>query len=438
MSIKFLIELMIIFSVTFIFKMLGFLKKTKDIKLILLISCFNIGLNVNNEAGKEQIYISLLTTVIFIIFIINIKKKLFKLTLNNLCMLLICIASLQSYFLSYIYNKGSYWNLNLTYLSIFILGLIFNYKNGDYDYIKITELFTYIAIANGILGVFQFVTNKKLLYGQFNNSLYFKNESGMIVKRVVGIVGSNNAAGNLGFILFTVVLFNYLRSKEKINLVALIITTVFSILTLTRIGYVSIILTIVLNILIIKWNNLNAILKKVLLCGIGLLVIGIIFYFCGDLIIDILFKQRGNTQDARGIQFKFILDKIITKNNIMSGIGTGQYKDYAYNNFNYTDIDIHSQYLNFYAENGLMVFLAVIFFNVNLFILAFKNCDNNLEKVFITNLFLGNLICCNFNPNEYYQINNIFYYLLMYDFAYRNRFIYRRNYKSHIYSYTIS
>ncbi|MGG7200406.1 O-antigen ligase family protein [Clostridium butyricum] len=326
----------------------------------------------------------------------------------------------------------------MTYLSIFILGLIFNYKNGDYDYIKITELFTYIAIANGILGVFQFVTNKKLLYGQFNNSLYFKNESGMIVKRVVGIVGSNNAAGNLGFILFTVVLFNYLRSKEKINLVALIITTVFSILTLTRIGYVSIILTIVLNILIIKWNNLNAILKKVLLCGIGLLVIGIIFYFCGDLIIDILFKQRGNTQDARGIQFKFILDKIITKNNIMSGIGTGQYKDYAYNNFNYTDIDIHSQYLNFYAENGLMVFLAVIFFNVNLFILAFKNCDNNLEKVFITNLFLGNLICCNFNPNEYYQINNIFYYLLMYDFAYRNRFIYRRNYKSHIYSYTIS
>ncbi|WP_270568134.1 O-antigen ligase family protein, partial [Clostridium beijerinckii] len=241
-------------------------------------------------------------------------------------------------------------------MGIFLIGIIYKIIYG-YNYKKIVDFFSYLAIYNGLLAVAQYITEKKLLIGQFNKDIYFITETGEQVKRVVGIAITNNAAGNLGCILFAVVLSNYLRTKGKIHLIALMFTSIFSILTLTRIGYIGIGIVIFINFLISKWNSMGALLKRLMVIMIVMTIVGIVVYLFGNEIFYVLFEQRGNTQDARVIQFKFIFNNIIKNNNFWSGIGTGQYEYYTYNFLGYRDIDIHSEYLNILAENGILNFI---------------------------------------------------------------------------------
>ncbi|WP_222848552.1 hypothetical protein, partial [Lactiplantibacillus plantarum] len=89
-----------------------------------------------------------------------------------------------------------------------------------------------MAILNGVLSILQYITGKTLLIGNLSQSIVYT-EGVTNVKRVVGLAGSNNAAGNLGVLLFCICLYNTVTQKNLFSLFSLGITTVFSLLTLT-------------------------------------------------------------------------------------------------------------------------------------------------------------------------------------------------------------
>lgn len=422
MNIKTSIILVIITFIMFILNNSSYFKNRKYRNLVILLfsTCLAISVNISyrqNLMGEKDIQIPLTLFLIGIIVIFTINHNTKKVRLDNIIMIIFLITIFISYENNQIYDMARFWTVVSTYLSIFFIGFI--YKNiQEYDYCNITNCFSYIAIFNGILGIAQFITNKKLLYGQFNDNIYYL-QGGQLVKRVVGIASTNNAGGNLGCILFAAVFFNYLKRKNTVNLIALMLTSIFSILTLTRIGYLGIIIVLFVNFIMSKWNSTSKIAKKVLIIIMCAITIGMITAIFGDKIYYILFEQRGATESSRTTQFDFIFDNIIKHGDFWSGIGSGQYKFYVNYFLGYNDIDIHSQYLSIMVENGVIMFILFIILNIYLLVCALKKCNDRIEKAFITSLFLSNLLCCNFNPNQYYIVNNLLYYLLIYCFVYK-------------------
>ncbi|GKX68185.1 O-antigen ligase family protein [Inconstantimicrobium mannanitabidum] len=390
---------------------------------LVIITCLNVGINMHYSTHfmrlVQQWYIPLIAVVLAIVFIVNFNLKKSKPTLDTILILIIVISNLVIYAYGNIANQIKFFNICIVYVCIILIGYLYKFLEG-YDYIKIVDFFSYIAIANGILAIAQYITNKKLLIGQINSNIFYE-QSGVLVKRVVGLAGTSNAAGNLGTILFAVVFFNYLRSREKKHLIALIITSFFSILTLTRIGYLGITLVIITDLLMFYKESLKILKQNKVIIFILLIIAVILVTIFGYKVYNILFLQRGNTQGCRIDQFKLVYKNIIKNNSFFHGIGAGQYQYYIYYFFRYWDIDIHSQYLNLLAENGWVMLIVFISFNICVFIKALKRCSNKLEKSFIIGLFLANLACCNFNPNQDYFINNIMYYLAIYLFVYKTK-----------------
>lgn len=424
MNIKTSIILVIITVIMFILNNSSYFKnrKYRNVVILLFSTCLAISVNISYSQylmGEKDVQIPLTLFLIGIIVIFTINHNTKKVSLDNIIMIIFLITIFISYENNQIYDMARFWTIVSTYLSIFFIGFI--YKNiQEYDYCNITNCFSYIAIFNGILGIAQFITNKKLLYGQFNDNIYYL-QGGQLVKRVVGIASTNNAGGNLGYILFAAVFFNYLKRKNTVNLIALMLTSIFSILTLTRIGYIGITIVLFVNLIMSKWNSMSKIVKKILIIAMCAIIVVIIIAAFGDKIHYILFEQRGNTQDSRKIQFDFIFNNIMNYVGFWSGIGAGQYKFYAYNFIGYNDIDIHSEYLNIMVENGIAMFILFIVLNIYLLVRALKKCDDKIEQAFIVGLFLANLVCSNFNPNQYYIVNNLFYYLLIYCFVYKKK-----------------
>ena len=65
------------------------------------------------------------------------------------------------------------------------------------------------------------------------------------------------------------------------------------------------------------------------------------------------------------------------------------------------------------------MFINFIVLNVSIFIKMIKRFKNyNLERIFIISLFISNLICSNYNPNQYYLSNNVLYYLIVFVIAF--------------------
>ena len=171
---------------------------------------------------------------------------------------------------------------------------------------------------------------------------------------------------------------------------------------------------------ITEWNSLKKIINKLSLIFIGSFSFIIIIWIWGYKIYDILFLKRGDTTSARTTQFIRLFESLIPNNTFWSGVGPGQYKYYMFYNIGYWDIDLHSQYLNILAEQGSLIFILFIIFNVYIFKASLSKCEDKLQKAFVTSLFIGNLICINYNPNQYYYLNNILYYLNIYCFMYKN------------------
>ena len=429
MNLKLLIVIMFfLFSIILMQTLNRKYYKYTYISMILISICFNFSIRTNyvQNIGLEDVFVYVPAPLIMMFWVYFAELVFIKKTYKNnsiyidtIIIIAIILTLLVSIMSGKIVNYFKYWNMVFLYITIFLIGAIYK-RIGKYDYNKVMNLFVNVAIFNGGLGILQYITNKKMIIGAFNDNIYYR-QGGELVKRVVGIAGSNNAGGNLGAILFSIVFFCYLKNKSKKNTIALILTTIFSILTLTRIGYLAIVVEIVIYFVLSNWNSVKKILSKISVALAGLIVVCVILRLWLDKIYYILFEQRGDTANSRNVQFEFIFKNIIEGDIFWSGIGAGQYKHYASNVLGYKDIDIHSQYLNLLCENGWIICFMFLIFNIYLYIKAIKRCDERLQKAFVTALFIGNLICVNFNPNQDYLVNNCLYYLAIYCFVYKDK-----------------
>lgn len=425
MSNLILFGIMFIFLVMMIVSKLFLNEENKhmyiSVILLSLISTISINMGINQFIIErvENLYIQLTFFIMIMIFLLTINYRIFAISLDNIALIIILVQLFLAFKKGYINNEISFYQMVILYTDIFLISII--YKNiGNIKINKVLELFNYIAIFNGILGILQFITGKKLLLGIMNESIYY-NQGLISVKRVVGIAGTNNSGGDLGAILFCVTFFNYMRNRRKVDLYAVISSVIFTILTLTRIGYLSIIVQLIIYFFISNWSTVREVIAKIkiILCT-GIILGGIIFAF-GNQIYDLLVVQRGNTANSRITQFQRIDENILTDYDFYYGIGAGQYRYYSYYFLGYNEIEIHSQYLNVLVEQGGVIFIVFVIFNINIFIKAIRKCDDILEKAFIAALFIGNLICANYNPNQEYIVNNILYYILMYLYFYKEK-----------------
>lgn len=312
---------------------------------------------------------------------------------------------------SQVYDGPTMVQYNLTVFSIYLIYLITNsIRNIDVNHFL--YMFNFFAIANGLLAIAQMITKKTLIIGSADTSILYT-EGVVDSLRAVGFAGSNNAGGNLGALLFVVCAYNVMRKQDLVSISALGLDLLFIALTQTRIALVAVVVCAIVIIFSFKPTSIKQMQLGVVFVLVGILIVVIVLSVTYHQIITVLFADRGDTQSARGIQYMNGWLYAICRHPLL-GIGTGQWRAYLYNNFQLIDIPIHSQYLNYWIENGLFVFLANIFFNLYVFGKAIKNTSINRKvKTFVITLFIANIIVTNFNPNEGYIINNIVYYLLL-------------------------
>ena len=244
MNLKYIVFLISLTFILFFLNKIFIKKKDKYYNIVMvilsLVSCYSIDMNYAQFIMKESRYLTIPFAVIVIvaIFIATLSRGSIKISIDNLILIIILVNTYIYFYQGMISDYVKYIQIFILYLSIFCISFL--YKNiRYYDYKKILNVFSYVAIFNCILGIMQFITGKKLLPGVFNESIMYS-EGVVGAKRIVGIAGTNNAAGNLSAIIFAIVTYNYLRTKKKIHLLAILSTLVFSILTLTRIGYLAI------------------------------------------------------------------------------------------------------------------------------------------------------------------------------------------------------
>lgn len=397
-----------------------FLRKTDifiyKIYFLMLTICipFNIGLGLHNTFRGEQYSVGIsyiFVTIVCIVITSTDRYICRKVTFIEILFTLIFAFILINWFMNEIYETSRFIDLTIFYITFYLLFIIFKSLNREYKN-KIISAFSYIGIINGILSIFQYITGRKLLIGIMNSPILYY-EGIKVTKRTVGLAGTNNAAGNLSAILFSVCMYNYSNNKSKKNLIAVILTLVASALTLTRIGYVAIAVQIIIYLCASNFNTLKSILNKFKMLFLIVCPIIIIFTVNLNKIINILFLQRGNTQSYRFIQFNNIKNYIIQDVTLIDGIGLGQYRSYLLNNYGIIEIDLHNQYINILIEQGALVFIVFMIINIILLINAKRNSASKLEKALLMSLFVGNFICSNFNPNQYYYINNVIYIILL-------------------------
>ncbi|MGZ0131897.1 O-antigen ligase family protein [Priestia megaterium] len=308
-------------------------------------------------------------------------------------------------------NIADVFGILNAYISIYLIVLIYR-SIPNIDINKFLYSINYLALVNGILGIAQYITGKSLLIGSFNSSILYT-EGAVDIKRVIGLAGANNAAGTFSAILFGVVLYNLLKKRNLFSLVALLITTLFAVLTFTRVGYVAIFAEILIFWLLYKPKKKRTQFMKIISFCFGLPIIAIVTSSFISGLINKLFTERGDTSSERFRQFQRAYDYVIS-NNWFSGVGIGQYKPYLLNHYRIADLPIHSQYLNVLAEQGVFILIVFVLFNFTIIykILRNKHIDKDL-KVLAVAIFSANFMCSNFNPNQFYYMNNVLYYIIM-------------------------
>lgn len=361
---------------------------------------------------SSKFYINTATIVLIALVLVGMNRKIFKLTWEYFFFVPLFISIFTFPLMNSVNNSPMYLRLTLNYLSIYFCLLI----AIEVPKISLRTFFTffdYLAIMNGILGIAQMITNKALLIGNWSGSILYT-EGIVDGSRAVGIAGSNNSGGNLAAILFVISVANYLNRRKAISIVAILMSLVFCILTQTRIALVAILFAILLYYVIDQRQSTQERLKKYIIAIFGVIVVIIVIIFTYSDIAKVLFTDRGDTQSQRIIQFKNAWQYAIMIHPF-SGIGSGQWRSFLYNNTGIVDIPIHSQYLNYWVENGIVVFLLNIVLNFGILFGILRNKILSFgAKRFAVILFLVNFIYCNFNPNEIYTLTNVLYYLVMF------------------------
>ncbi|MBK5240623.1 O-antigen ligase [Clostridium sp.] len=387
--------------------------------LIILCSIFNLVL-IKLDIGSYNIEIGILTILLLTYlytFYIMYKKRLIKKSVDkkNIIML-ICLSLINIYILiepmlinmysaeSYSLYLFTYFNVELI-LIFFLVLRKFNYKNKT-----IISVVSVFSIMNATLGLLQFITGRVLIN--------FKDSSQQITElyvgiRVSGFVIGDNGGGNLGAILFPLLLYKYNKDKNILNFSLILADILFVIFTFTRIAYLAIFVEVIIFILFSGESDIKGIIKNIA-TTIGALGVGIYVYLnYYTEIIYIFFLQRGETQYDRFTQFTIAIKTFFSTP--FFGTGHGQYNDYAMSKLGLSDdLVIHSQFLNMIVEEGIIIFILFVIFNICLIYMLIKKYSGKMERLFIIMLFIGNLICVNFNPNQTYEIVIYIYYFILF------------------------
>lgn len=384
------------------------------IKVLMLFTSFIVGASINSGYsynGTSILRVPVWFIVVVVFGIVNFLY-LYKREDRTITLIMLIIILNLIIWRPYIIDVVKYYNFIFIYVAILLIyNIISTFKNISLDYIL--NIIIGISIANSTLGILQFFLNKKLLPGVWNESILFLEETGGAVKRIVGFAGTNNAAGAFGAILFCVSLYMYIKNKRLIYLVTVILNGVFSVLTLTRIGYLAIFIQLLIFYLFTKNINLKQFIKKYFIFILSVVFVIVILVLFGDKIYETLFLNRGYTANYRITQFEFVINNVI-KNNVIFGVGPGQLNTYILEQLGLIELDLHSQYLNVLAEQGIFIFTCFVVFNIYILKKALIKHNDNLTKCLVWAIFITSLVCFNYNPNQYYPINNLIYYSLIF------------------------
>ncbi|HFK1545774.1 TPA: O-antigen ligase family protein [Bacillus albus] len=273
-----------------------------------------------------------------------------------------------------------------------------NNKQGNEIIFKSILVF---SIVNSLLSIMQYIFNKSFLLSNPNASIDYT-EGVKVVKRVWGVVGASNGAGNLGTILFAVLLYYLYKNRNLITLTAFILNCIFILLTLTRIAYLAVGVEFLIFIFFTYFKDLNykKIFTRIMLIILCMIFFCIFIYILYDSVYEILILDRGATQSNRFVQFDKAIE--IAMAHLSLGVGAGQYVYNAYMYYGFQDIVVHSQFLNVLVEQGIFSLIAYLFVYIYMFIILIKKFKEDIWFPII--LFTGNFITSNFNPNQYYNV----------------------------------
>ncbi|AHM57169.1 lipid A core-O-antigen ligase [Peptoclostridium acidaminophilum DSM 3953] len=298
-----------------------------------------------------------------------------------------------------IYRHETYAYVFSTYVVVHMIVFFFHGVRGKYDKEKLMTVVSFFSLGNSLLGI------KEALSG---------------IYRVGGLVGYCNGAGNLGAILFPVLLYKFWKKKSVFNFVVLALNLEFTYLTYTRTGYIAIFVEafIFTVFMILRNNDRRMVVKKlfyVLISAVALFFLYMVYLDDIIAMYNSLFNYRGSTQSMRFVQFQRVFNIFFESPFI--GIGTGQYAQYLLMTHFVSDFDIHSQWLSILTEQGLLTFISYAFFYAAAFVMLLKRCKG-ADLWFPMAIFAGNSLAINFNVNQYYGINIYIFYLIVFGFVF--------------------
>jgi len=381
--------------------------------------------NIRFNIGYQNIYVDM---PLFLLFIYNFallvhmmlssKINTLKLDDNSRSQLykvslllggLLLFLFLQVY-ISHIYDITLYvFHINV-FLNVILLGFLFYFLSvNKFNIDTFFKVIVIYSICNSLLGMLQYVFNRTfLLFSESDSINYY--EGAVVSKRVLGFVGASNGAGNLGAIFFSVLLYYFFKKKNVFSFIALLLNIIFVVLTFTRIGYLSIGVQCLIFVIFTKIRNPHQLIRRCLI-GILSIFLGFIAYLIFyDDVYQLLFINRGDTESNRFVQF-YEAFRII-KENLWFGVGAGQYNSYIEANHGIQDIVLHSQFINILVEQGLISF--ILFFMLYIFLFIWSTRIFKDDVWLPISLMVGNFIVVNFNPNQYYSMCILTFFILIY------------------------
>ncbi|MGN7355879.1 O-antigen ligase family protein [Paenibacillus sp. SAF-054] len=310
----------------------------------------------------------------------------------------------------YIYTINQFLNLLLLALLFYLLSKL-QVKTST-----ILSCIVAFSVCNSLLGLVQYVTNRSLLLFSAEDSINYY-EGVKIAKRVVGFVGASNGAGNLGAILFPVLLYVFMERKNLFTLAAVVLNAAFLFLTFTRIGYLSVSVQFLIFLFHARLGIRYRLFKKlgvIAAAAIAAILTYRIFY---DELFQILFLDRGNTESHRFVQFHNAFQ--LLREHAWFGLGAGQYVPYMQKYYGMDDIALHSQFINTLVEQGLFGLMLFFLVYAALFLWSLRKYKG--ERWFPAALFLGNFIVVNFNPNQYYSLCTYTFFMIAFGLVFTRK-----------------
>lgn len=391
--------------------------KVKLVYIIFLFIIINISINFNvYENIKSGIFVQSITIVLIIYNLLLNRKKTTDekkyIKAMNICLDVIIFYIAFQVIFKKIYNYQLWYCNLINYINIKLFLLLFdNLKKYEYKLKYIVPIIMIFSMLNVTVACLQYKTGLTLVNTKDVTS---KIRAYSTVKRVSGLTGADNAAGTFAAILSPVLLYNLDKKKNLLSFIVFLSNLLFLIYTFTRIGYAAAIVEILIYFYYsVNFKSLKSIVKNIFKMISFLLIILFLYNRYFDFFYLHIYLERGNTQNDRFIQFSKALKAFLSSP--LTGVGAGQYNDYIFNKLRIFDFYVmHSQLMNFLVEEGIVIFIFLLVFNLSLLILLIKKYKSRVELKYIIMLFAGNLISSNFNPNQYYAINIYLYYFILF------------------------